>query len=151
MASEPTYVREVVMVYKRGKGFGAPKKLSSSTEATPFLRKLLPDGPNERFVAIGVDARNQPIAWQTIGVGGASYYMIESSSIARFAILAGATRILVSHNHPSGDSSPSPDDVALTEQIQKVLELVGIPLLDHIILGRYEAFSFLDAGILVKK
>jgi len=62
------------------------------------------------------------------------------------AILLGAAAIVLSHNHPSGDPTPSPDDIRMTERMSKAADILGIRLLDHVIIGELGSFSFRDAG-----
>lgn len=66
------------------------------------------------------------------------------------SILSNAARLIMVHNHPSGDLTPSKDDIRLTDRMQKVTGLVGIPLMDHIIVGgdNKEYFSFREKGIM---
>lgn len=64
------------------------------------------------------------------------------------ALLANAAAIVVSHNHPSGDPTPSPDDVELTRRLAAAGEVLGVPVLDHIIIGDGRYYSFKEAGCL---
>ena len=64
------------------------------------------------------------------------------------ALLCNASRIMIAHNHPSGNSEPSREDKKTTENIRKACDLIGIPLLDHIIIGEDEYFSFKGEGLL---
>ena len=68
----------------------------------------------------------------------------------KVSILSNAARLIMVHNHPSGDLTPSKDDIRLTDRMQKVTGLVGIPLMDHIIVGgdNKEYFSFREKGIM---
>lgn len=59
-----------------------------------------------------------------------------------------AAGVVFVHNHPSGEPSPSADDVALTERLRRAGELLGVKVLDHVVIGREGYFSFLDAGLL---
>ena len=66
----------------------------------------------------------------------------------RAAILANAAGIVAGHNHPSGDPTPSPDDIALTRRLVTAGEVLGVPLLDHIIVGDGRYYSFKEVGCL---
>jgi DNA repair protein RadC len=66
--------------------------------------------------------------------------------VFKAALLANAAAIIVAHNHPSGDPTPSPDDAALTARLAAAGEMLGVPLLDHIVIGDARYFSFKEAG-----
>jgi DNA repair protein RadC len=66
--------------------------------------------------------------------------------IFRTAIKLGAAAIVVGHNHPSGDPAPSPDDDRLTSQLRQAAEVLGIPLVDHVIMGERGTFSYAQQG-----
>ncbi|MFW5920689.1 MAG: JAB domain-containing protein, partial [Polyangiales bacterium] len=101
----------------------------------------------EHVLAIAVDARNRPVAWYRVSQGGTSSAGVEVSSVFRPAIVAGASGLVLVHNHPSGETTPSPEDTALTRRVVDGGELLGIRVLDHVIVGD-DYFSFLDAGML---
>lgn len=143
------FVRECVVVYKK---VGAKRvetlKISSSLDVDFIARKLIPDGPQERVVAIGLDAKNRMVGHFLVAVGGVSSCPVEISPLLRAMLLMSASGMILVHNHPSGDSTPSPDDTMLTERICNAGGLVGVHLVDHVIIGNDDYFSFLDAGLL---
>jgi DNA repair protein RadC len=73
--------------------------------------------------------------------------MVRMAEVFREAIVACAPNIIIVHNHPSGDPSPSPDDAALTKQAVDTGKLLGIDVLDHIIIGRGQFVSLKDKGV----
>lgn len=101
----------------------------------------------ERFVVLGLSAKNQPVGWSCIGKGSLTTCPVSPSDVYRFLLMVGAVGCILLHNHPSGDPTPSADDVALTDRLRKAGDLVGVRVLDHIIIGRGRHFSFLDAGL----
>jgi len=143
------FAREAQITYKRREP-GERKlgtRIALSTEAATHIRHAIGDVPVEHFVVLALDARQRVIARSTIAIGGATFCGVEVASVLRFAILAGAVAIIVGHNHPSGDPSPSPEDVVLTERIFAAAKLIGIKALDHVIVADEGHFSFLDAGL----
>lgn len=143
--AEPFYVREAIVTYGPRRALpGTP--VTSSRDVEPLVRELIGDRVTENFLAIALDARNRPIAWSTIAVGSTSACPVSAASVFRFAILAGAVSVLVAHNHPSGDETPSADDVALTERLVRAGELLGVRVLDHVVIGEGSSYSFLDSG-----
>jgi DNA repair protein RadC len=102
--------------------------------------------PKEReaVVMIALDAKNRILAWHVASVGTLNASPVHPREIFRPAITIGAASIALAHNHPSGDTTPSSCDVAVTERIRQSGELLGIDLLDHIIVGADSYYSFAE-------
>jgi len=148
------FAREAQVVYeKRSIADGVRMKgsrIACSKDAGLHVRHAIErhgEPMVERFVVLALDARQHVIGWQTVGVGTATACPVGIGETFRFPLLCGAVAIIVGHNHPSGDPSPSPEDLTLTERIVAAGRLLGIKVLDHVIIGEGQ-FSFLDAGLL---
>ncbi|HEY9815496.1 MAG TPA: DNA repair protein RadC [Candidatus Obscuribacterales bacterium] len=89
----------------------------------------------ERFAVVLLDVKNRLIGTQVITIGTATETLAHPREIFREVIRQGATRLIVAHNHPSGSVDPSPEDLYLTRQLLEAGQLLGVPLLDHLILG----------------
>ncbi|MBD2364025.1 MULTISPECIES: RadC family protein [unclassified Anabaena] len=89
----------------------------------------------ERFAVLLLDVKNRLLGTQVITIGTATETLASPREIFREVIRQGATRAIVAHNHPSGNLEPSPEDIELTHQLLAGAQLLGIPLLDHLILG----------------
>jgi len=89
----------------------------------------------ERFAVLLLDVKNRLLGTQVITIGTATETVIHPREIFREAIKQGATRLIVAHNHPSSSLDPSREDLESTEQLLKGGQYLGIPLLDHLILG----------------
>ena len=89
----------------------------------------------EKFAVLLLDVKNRLIGTQVITIGTATETLAPPREIFREVIRHGATRVVVAHNHPSGNVEPSPQDIELTRQLLAGAQLLGIPLLDHLILG----------------
>lgn len=89
----------------------------------------------ERFAVLLLDVKHRMIGSKIITIGTATETLAHPRDIFREVIKRGATRIIVAHNHPSGSLEASPEDISLTRQLLKGAHLLGIPLLDHLILG----------------
>ena len=112
--------------------------------ATAF-RGIVGDAPREHFLAFYLDAKNCIMGFETIAIGGCSSVEVESAQVFRGALLAGAVRLIVAHNHPSNDPTPSEADVRLTSRLMEVSRLIGIPLLDHVVVAATAAYSFAES------
>jgi DNA repair protein RadC len=90
----------------------------------------------ERCIALLLDGRHRVLAERTVSLGTVSASLVGCREVYREAVREGAAGLILVHNHPSGDPEPSREDVALTRRLRAVGELVGIPLLDHVIVAR---------------
>lgn len=97
----------------------------------------------EHFVAILLDAKSHIIRVATIHVGTLTASLVGPREVFREAIRDGASSLVVAHNHPSGDPTPSPEDIEITRQLVEVGRMLDIPVLDHVILGerRFKSLS----------
>ena len=90
----------------------------------------------ERFALLLLDVKHRLIGSRVLTIGTATETLVHPRDIFREAIRLGATRLVVGHNHPSGHLTPSPADLALTQQLLQCSQILDIPLLDHLILGQ---------------
>ncbi|MGG6297451.1 RadC family protein [Leptolyngbya sp. AN02str] len=91
--------------------------------------------PQERFAVLLLDIKHRHLGTQVISIGTATETLAHPRDIFREVIRQGATRVIIAHNHPSGNLDPSPEDISLTRQLLQAALILGIPLLDHLILG----------------
>lgn len=96
----------------------------------------------ERFGVMLLDARYRLVRTAIVGVGTQDGVMVLPRDIFREALLGSAASVVVFHNHPSGDPAPSADDLAVTARIVRAGETMGIPVVDHVILGGGRFYSF---------
>lgn len=123
-------------------------RIDSSRDVDATLRGRLAGSEVERFVALPMDARNRVIAELTIAHGGLSMCPVAPADVFRALLREAAVSVIFAHNHPSGDASPSTDDIVLTDRLARAGALLGVRVLDHVIVGREGYFSFVDAGLL---
>lgn len=124
--------------------------LGSSRDVDAALRPLLRADAREHFFAIPVDARNRPLAQIEVAVGGLSACCVSPADVFRLVVRQAAIAVLFAHNHPSGETVPSEEDVQVTERLLRAGQLLGVQVLDHLIIGHEGYFSFLDAGLLAR-
>jgi len=116
--------------------------------AVEILRRQLPLEDREVFVAVLMDARNQVLGINTVSIGSLSASIVHPREVFKAAILMNAANIILAHNHPSGDPSPSKDDIEITRRLIKAGEILGIEVLDQLILTPSGHISFKDKGLL---
>lgn len=119
-------------------------KIGSSTTAAKLLYTIYDDldDDQEHFVVLFLDAKNYITGFKVLFSGSQTGSLIDTRIIFRNAILFGATAIILSHNHPSGDFSPSNEDISITKKCIEVGKLLDIQVLDHIIISQEGWFSF---------
>ncbi len=101
--------------------------------ARDILFALLADLPHEEVHAVMVDGRSNVIGTVRLSMGGLHGCALTARDVLRPIIAQGAAAFILGHNHPSGDPMPSADDRAMTDHIAKCADLIGTPLLDHIV------------------
>jgi DNA repair protein RadC len=98
----------------------------------------------EHFVAFDLNARHRVIARRIVHIGTLTGVEVHPREVFKPAILNSACALIVAHNHPSGDASPSAMDVAMTERLRQAGELLGIPVLDHVVFAAEGYVSLAD-------
>ncbi|MFQ5895059.1 MAG: DNA repair protein RadC [Nitrospinota bacterium] len=129
----------------RGVGEEAPA-FGSSREVAAYLVPSLAPKSQEEFHILLLNAKNRLLKELTVTRGTLTQSLVHPREVFAPAIRESAAFIVCAHNHPSGDPSPSDDDRALTRRLAEAGRLIGIPLLDHIIVGAGNHYSFADAG-----
>jgi DNA repair protein RadC len=127
---------------------GERPRLTSTRSLGQYLLPLYGGHREERFGVVMLDTKSRLIRTQTLSVGTIDSSLAHPREIFRAATVASAAAIAVFHNHPSGDPSPSVDDVDLTRRLAAAGHLMGIVVIDHLILGDGRWFSFHEAGYL---
>ncbi len=123
-------------------------RLSSSQEVYRAFAALLSDEVQECFWAVALNTRHRLVARALVGRGGIDACPVSPADAFRPLLREAAAAAIFVHNHPSGVAEPSREDILLTVRLCEVGNLLGIPVLDHIIVGKGNYFSFLDAGLL---
>ena len=129
------------------------RAIDSPQKATETVREVIHDmiGDMDRecMAVCATDTRLKPTGIQIVGMGTVNSCMFSVPGIFKAALLTNAANILLFHNHPSGDVTPSREDIECTEKVKKAGELLDVPLLDHIIIGAdgdYYSFRENEAG-----
>lgn len=143
--TEPFFVREAVLIYKPSSKKNIPM-LSGAFDLAPFIRSLLGDKLVEHFIVVALSSRLRPMGWATVAIGSMTHCQVSVADILRFVVVASAPLFVVAHNHPSGDPTPSAEDILLTQRIGDAARLLGLTLLDHVIVTEDRHYSFSDAG-----
>ena len=124
-------------------------QLKSARESAEHLRAFLSNHPQdqEHFVAVFMNSQNQIISTEVISTGSLATAAVFPREIVKRLLALEAGAIIVAHNHPSGETTPSNSDRALTKKLQRGLEAIDVSLLDHLVIGD-GFYSFSDQGLL---
>lgn len=122
--------------------------VKSSIDAYNHIKSKLSDLPHEEFWVMLLNRGNKIVKTELVGRGGVSGTVADVRLIIKTAVENLASTIIVAHNHPSGNLSPSESDIQLTRKIKEAAKLFDMQLVDHIIVGDAAYYSFTDDGIL---
>ena len=111
-------------------------------DAADLAHELIGTRDREHFIAILLSTRNKVVAVDTVGVGSLNGCLVHPREVFRIAIAKSAAAIITSHNHPSGDPSPSREDRALVRRLVEAGRIIGIDHLDHVIVTPSSSLSF---------
>jgi DNA repair protein RadC len=126
-------------------------RINSSRDIAAHYIPLLRGDTVESLHVVGLDNRNAVRLMQCVCRGGISSCAVTPRDILRPLLLNACAAAVVVHNHPSGETRPSQEDLVLTERIARGAEVLGVRLLDHIIVGDGSHFSFVDSGLLITR
>jgi len=139
-------LKDVAILYAEN-GIHNRNLLSSPQVVHDYLKASLKGAVDEEFKMLFLDSRNQLIAVETFKVGTVNRSVVYPRKVVERALYNHAVGVIIAHNHPSGALQPSQDDRGVTMAIKEALKTVDIALLDHIIIGNNEYYSFRNNGI----
>lgn len=119
-----------------------PPEVRDGTDAYLLFQHLAAE-KQEHFAAAYFDAKARHLATRTIHVGTVTSSVVGAREVFREAVRLGAAAVIVAHNHPSGDPTPSPEDIAVTRHLEEAGRMLDIPVLDHIVVGHNGQFRSL--------
>ena len=121
---------------RRGRmGRAPPAAIASPEDAFACVAALIDDPAHEHFAVVVLDVRNRPRHLVRVAMGSVDRCAVDPREVFAPAIRERGSAVLVAHNHPSGDPTPSFEDIALTQRLARAGAVLGLPVLDHIIVG----------------
>lgn len=121
-------------------------KIRNPLDVVEFLKGFYGNLKDEVFGAVYMNQANRILKTEILHVGGRKSSLVDVGKLMRRALELSATRLIVFHNHPSGDPFPSRDDIRITDKIKEASSILDIELLDHIIIGGNKFYSFAEGG-----
>jgi DNA repair protein RadC len=148
----PGQVRRLLMVRELARRWHVPADsaappVTSPREALLQLQELRTSA-RECFSVLYLNTRNQPVGCEKVAVGGLNVAALQPREVFAPALTLGAAAVILAHNHPSGDPTPSPEDLAVTRHLQEAGRLLGVEVLDHLVICAERFKSLREAGAL---
>ena len=128
----------------------AGASLCASQEVAEYFHPRLRDVKKEEFRCVLLDTKNRVIREETVSTGSLTASLVHPRETFKTAVRESAAAVIFVHNHPSGDTRPSQEDILLTRRLVQAGDLLGIKVLDHVIVGDGGHFSFRDSGLLTR-
>ncbi|GIP61491.1 UPF0758 protein YsxA [Virgibacillus pantothenticus] len=135
---------------KRMNGFQPEERyvIRSPEDGAGYVMEELRSLNQEHFVALFLNTKNQIIHRQTIFIGSLNASIVHPREVYREAVKRSAASVIVAHNHPSGDPTPSQEDIHVTRRLVESGKMIGIELIDHLIIGNRNYVSLKEKGYL---
>ena len=124
------------------------RQILSPNDAYEMIKEQLEGLDREQFIIACLNTKNEPTNISVVSVGSLNKAIVHPREVFKTAILSNAASIMAFHNHPSGETTPSQQDIQLTHRLYEAGELLGIKLLDHLIIGDGTFTSLKEKGYL---
>ncbi|MGH0601586.1 JAB domain-containing protein [Bacillus mycoides] len=118
------------------------RRIKSPEDASVLLKQFLGEVDREYFIVLCLDTKNQPTAINVCHIGSLNASIVHPREVLKPAIISNAASIIVAHNHPSNDPTPSREDIEVTKRLAEAGKIIGVELLDHVIVCS-DSFVFL--------
>ncbi len=135
-------VREIEYTYDKR------PKISSMDDVVKAAKPMITDPNKEFFIALYLNTKNGILKQEVISIGSLNANIVHPREIFKTACMISASSVIVAHNHPSGDPSPSREDIELTKKLVESGKMIGIEILDHVIIGYDKNYGFRESGVL---
>lgn len=132
-------VKEGSLLYKE-------RRIKSLEDASVLLKQFLGEVDREYFIVLCLDTKNQPTAINVCHIGSLNASIVHPREVLKPAITSNAASIIVAHNHPSNDPTPSREDIEVTKRLAEAGKIIGVELLDHVIVCSDSFVSLKEKG-----
>ncbi|PJN67770.1 JAB domain-containing protein [Bacillus mycoides] len=132
-------VKESSLLYKE-------RRVKSPEDASLLFKQFLDGADREYFIVLCLDMKNQPTAINVCHIGSLNSSIVHPREVLKPAIISNAASIIVAHNHPSNDPTPSREDLEVTKRLMEAGKVVGIDVLDHLIVCEESFISLKEKG-----
>jgi DNA repair protein RadC len=125
----------------------ATERFTSPLQVFEMFKDLVLE-TKEHFLCLHLDGKNRIVCLDRVSVGSLNQSIVHPREVFKSACIISAAGIILVHNHPTGDPNPSQEDITITRRLKEAGEIIGIPVLDHIIIGDGQYVSFVERGLL---
>jgi DNA repair protein RadC len=132
---------DITSYFSTGTRYTAPQQVY---QAFSFLM----EETKELFICLHLDGKNRIICMDLVSIGSLNQSIVHPREVFKTACLSNAAALILIHQHPTGDPTPSSEDISITRRLKEAGEIMGIKVLDHIIVGDGEYLSFTERGLL---
>ncbi|MBT3679263.1 MAG: hypothetical protein HN995_12910 [Candidatus Marinimicrobia bacterium] len=140
---------EILKEYVRRFTIKAGDRIKSSREAADHFRAFFSEAAKrEQFVVAYLNGQNMLISTEPLFIGSITTSAVYPREVVQRILDVGAAAVMFAHNHPSGETTPSSSDRAVTKKLQTALKAIDVEVLDHLIIGAGEYFSFADSNLI---
>lgn len=148
----PAQVRRLLAVRELVRRWHVPADSAAPAVTSPREAMIrfqdLRSSPKECFAVLYLNSRNQSLACETVAVGGLNVAALQPREVFGPALTMGAAAVILAHNHPSGDPTPSPEDLTVTRHLLEAGRLLGVEVLDHLVVCAERFRSLRESGAL---
>lgn len=126
----------------------ANRSITSVKEAVELLKDFFYESDREMLLVCCLNTKNEPNYINIVSIGTLTSSLVHPREVFKASIMSNSASIILAHNHPSGNSTPSEEDLKITKRIKEAGDILGIKLLDHIIIGDNNYESLKEKGII---
>lgn len=123
-------------------------QIRSAADAAAAFQRYLDGADREYFVVAALNTKHVINAIHTVSIGSLDASIVHPREVLKFALLANAAAIIAAHNHPSGQSTPSNEDIQVTKRLVEAGRILGVDVLDHIVIGDDSYSSLQEMGLM---
>ena len=140
---------EILTEYIKRFTIKAGERIKTSREAADHFRAYFAEAAKrEQFVTCFLNGQHRIISTETLFIGSITTSAVYPREVVQRILETGAAAVMFSHNHPSGEITPSSSDRAVTKKLQTALKAIDVDVLDHLIIGGTEYYSFSDSNLI---
>lgn len=141
-------VMETLTVSEDVAAYLTPDRRYTAPKQVAEIFSFLHDEVKEYFFSVHLDGKNRILCLDCVSVGSLNQSIVHPREVFKTALLSSAAAIILVHNHPTGDPTPSSEDMTITRRLKEGGDLLGVRILDHIIVGSDGMTSFVERGLL---
>ena len=142
------YEYRVKLVKETTVSYGHAADIKSSTDIVYYMKNFIADSDREMCAILLLDTKNRVNGIHMVSIGSLNAAIVHPREVFKAAILANSAAIAIGHNHPSGESTPSREDCEITKRLTEAGDILGIRVLDHVVIGQNDYYSFADRGMM---